>query len=179
MENIKLGISSCLLGLKVRYDGGHRHDKLLMDALGASVQYVCVCPEVECGLGVPREAMRLEGDTPFPRLITISTKKDMTDKLRIWAYKRVEQLETENLGGFIFKSDSPSCGMKRVKVYNDDGMPVKVGAGIFARIFMEHFPLLPVEDEASLHDLQLRGTFMERIFALKREHIPAKKESPE
>jgi uncharacterized protein YbbK (DUF523 family) len=168
MIKIKLGISSCLLGVNVRYDGGHKLDSFLKDTLGAYVDYVPVCPEVECGLGVPRESMHLEGESENPRLVTTGSNQDRTDLLVDWVLKRVVELEAENLYGFIFKSDSPSCGMERVKVYNEKGMAVKTGIGIFARIFKEHFPLLPVEDEGRLHDPILREKFIERIFALKR-----------
>jgi uncharacterized protein YbbK (DUF523 family) len=168
MEKIKLGISSCLLGENVRYDGGHKLDRFLCDTLGKYIEYVPVCPEVECGLGIPRESMRLEGDAASPRLVTNRSKLNKTEILANWAQKRVRELETENLCGFIFKSDSPSSGMERVKVYNQKGVPVKTGVGIFARIFMEHFPLLPAEDEGRLHDPELRENFIERIFTLKR-----------
>jgi uncharacterized protein YbgA (DUF1722 family)/uncharacterized protein YbbK (DUF523 family) len=168
MEKIKLGISACLLGESVRYDGGHKLDRFLTDTLGQYVEYVPVCPEVECGLGVPRESMHLEGDPGSPQLVTIRTKQDMTDRMVRWAMKRVAELEKEDLCGFIFKSDSPSSGMERVRVYNEKGMPVKKGVGIFARSFMDHFPLFPVEDEGRLHDPKLRDNFIERIFALRR-----------
>ena len=168
MEKIKLGISTCLLGENVRYDGGHKLDRFLTDTLGQYVEYVPVCPEVECGLPIPRESMHLEGDPESPRLITSRTKQDMTDRMLSWANKRVVEFEKEGLCGFIFKSDSPSSGMERIKVYNEKGIPVKKGVGMFARIFMEHFPLLPVEDEGRLHDPGLRENFIERIFALKR-----------
>ena len=165
---IKLGISTCLLGENVRYDGSHKLDRFLTDTLGQYVEYVPVCPEVECGLPVPRESMHLEGDPDAPRLVTSRTKQDMTEKMVNWARRRVSELETEGLMGFIFKSDSPSSGMERVRVYNEKGMPAKKGVGMFARIFMEHFPLLPVEEEGRLHDPKLRDNFIERIFALRR-----------
>jgi uncharacterized protein YbgA (DUF1722 family)/uncharacterized protein YbbK (DUF523 family) len=168
MEKIKLGISTCLLGENVRYDGGHKLDRFLTDTLGQYVEYVPVCPEVECGLPIPRESMHLEGDPEFPRLVTSRTKQDMTERMARWAKRRVVEMEGEGLYGFIFKSDSPSSGMERVRVYNKKGMPVKKGIGMFARIFMEHFPLLPVEDEGRLHDPELRENFIERIFILKR-----------
>jgi uncharacterized protein YbgA (DUF1722 family)/uncharacterized protein YbbK (DUF523 family) len=178
LEKIKLGVSSCLLGENVRYDGGHKLDRFLTDTWGKYVEYVPVCPEAECGLGVPREAMQLEGDPASPRLITTRTRQDMTRRMMTWAHKRVAQLEKETLCGFIFKSDSPSSGRERIKVYNEKGMPVKKGVGIFALIFMEHFPLLPVEDEGRLHDPGLRENFIERIFALRRwRDILGKKES--
>jgi uncharacterized protein YbbK (DUF523 family) len=127
MEKIKLGISACLLGKNVRYDGGHKLDRFLTDTLGQYVEYVPVCPEVECGLPVPRESMHLEGDPESPRLVTSQTKQDMTERMISWAKTRAVELEKEVLCGFIFKSDSPSSGMERVRVYNEKGMPVKKG----------------------------------------------------
>lgn len=168
MEKIRLGISSCLLGENVRYDGGHKLDRFIKDTLGQYVEYVAVCPEVECGLDIPRESMRLEGGPEAPRLVTTRSKIDLTLRMMRWAQKRVVELEKEDLCGFIFKSDSPSSGMERVKIYGENKMPVKKGVGIFAGIFMKHFPLLPVEDEGRLHDPALRENFIERAFALRR-----------
>jgi uncharacterized protein YbgA (DUF1722 family)/uncharacterized protein YbbK (DUF523 family) len=168
MEKITLGVSACLLGENVRYDGGHSHDRFLTDTLGQYIEYVPVCPEVECGLPVPREAMHLEGSPDSPRLMTIETRRDITDRLRKWAGRRVIELEKNDLCGFIFKSKSPSSGMERVKVYDENGVPARKGTGLFARIFMEHFPLLPVEDEGRLSDPALRDNFVERIFVFKR-----------
>jgi uncharacterized protein YbbK (DUF523 family) len=165
---IRLGISSCLLGEEVRYDGGHKLDRFLRDTLGKCVQYVPVCPEVECGLGVPREAMHLEGNVESPRLVTNRTKVDHTKRMLTWARRRVKELEKEDLCGFIFKGGSPSSGMERVKVYRDSRMPVKNGVGMFARVFMEHFPLIPVEEDGHLYDPALRENFIERIFTLMR-----------
>jgi len=127
-----------------------------------------VCPEVECGFPVPREAMRLVGDPAHPRLVTTRTNVDHTERMVAWARKRVAELEGEGLCGYVFKSNSPSSGMERVRVYDANGVPSKSGVGIFARIFMEHFPLLPVEDEGRLHDMKLRENFIERVFTLKR-----------
>jgi uncharacterized protein YbgA (DUF1722 family)/uncharacterized protein YbbK (DUF523 family) len=165
---IRLGISTCLLGEKVRYDGGHKLDRFLTDILGQWVEYVPVCPEVECGLPVPRESMRLEGSSESPRLVTTRTKVDKTAQMTQWAQKRVVELEKENLLGFIFKGGSPSSGMERVKVYDSKGMPSKKGVGMFASAFMEHFPLLPVEEEGRLNDPALRENFIERVFTLAR-----------
>ena len=167
-RKIKLGISTCLLGENVRFDGGHKLDRFLTDTLGQYVEYIPVCPEVECGLPVPRESMHLEGNPDSPRLVTSRTKQDMTERMVNWARRRVVELEKEGLMGFIFKSDSPSSGMERVRVYNEKGMPAKKGVGMFAKAFIEHFPLLPVEDEGRLHDPRLRDNFIERIFALAR-----------
>jgi uncharacterized protein YbgA (DUF1722 family)/uncharacterized protein YbbK (DUF523 family) len=167
-HKLRVGISSCILGNPVRWNAGHKLDKYLTHTLGQFVEYVPVCPEVEVGLGVPRESMRLVGDPERPRLITFKSKTDHTDKMVRWADKRVKALEKENLCGFIFKSDSPSSGMIRVKVYNDKGMPHKVGVGIFARAFMNHFPSIPVEDDGRLNNPQIRENFIQQIFTMKR-----------
>jgi uncharacterized protein YbgA (DUF1722 family) len=135
MEKIRLGISSCLLGENVRYDGGHRHDRFLTDTLGQYVEYIPVCPEVGCGLPVPREAIRLEGEPDSPRLMTIRTRQDMTSLMETWSRKRVKELEKDGLCGFIFKSDSPSCGMERIKVYNEKGDPI-LRENFIERIFV-------------------------------------------
>lgn len=167
-DQITIGISSCLLGQNVRYDGGHKLDRYIRDTLGRYFHFLPVCPEVECGLPVPREAMRLVGDIHSPRLITIRTGVDLTEQMLHWANRRVRELEKKNLCGFIFKKDSPSSGMQRVKVYNKNGMPERKGIGLFANAFMDHFHHLPVEDEGRLHDPGIRENFIERIFALKR-----------
>ncbi len=168
MEKIPIGISSCLLGKNVRYNGGHALDRFLRDTLGRYVEYVPVCPEVESGFGIPREAFRLVGDPEHPRFVTSRTGVDHTERMETWARERVKALEKDNLCGFVFKSGSPSSGMERVKVYDEKGMPRKIGVGVFARIFMEHFPLTPVEEEGRLHDSVLRENFIERIFTYKR-----------
>ncbi len=168
MEKIRLGISACLLGEPVRYDGGHKLDRFLRDVLGRYVEYIPVCPEVECGLPVPRESMHLAGDPDAPRLIGIRSKNDHTERMREWAAGRVRELETENLCGFIFKSNSPSSGMERIRVYDTNGVARKTGTGLFARAFMEHFPHMPVEDEGRMHDLTIRENFIERVFVYGR-----------
>lgn len=165
---IRLGISSCLLGNKVRYDGGHKLDHFLTDTLGHYVEYVPVCPEVEVGLPIPRESLRLVGDPLTPRLVANRSGEDLTARMQSWAARRLDELEKEGLCGFIFKSGSPSSGMERVRLYDSNGIPRKTGVGIFARAFMERFPSLPVEDEGRLNDPDLRENFIERIFALRR-----------
>jgi uncharacterized protein YbgA (DUF1722 family)/uncharacterized protein YbbK (DUF523 family) len=167
-EKIRLGVSSCLLGNEVRYNGGHKRDRYITDVLGAHVEFVPVCPEVEVGFGVPRETLRLEGDIDAPRLVTTKTRIDHTDRMLAWANRRVRELEKEDLCGYIFKKGSPSSGMMRVKVYGKKGQPAAKGVGLFARAFMGHFPLLPTEEEGRLHDPVIRENFIERIFTLKR-----------
>jgi uncharacterized protein YbgA (DUF1722 family)/uncharacterized protein YbbK (DUF523 family) len=165
---IKLGVSSCLLGKKTRYDGGHKRDGFITGTWGQLLSLVSVCPEVECGLGVPREVMRLEGDAAAPRLFTIKTRKDLTGRMLNWTKARLAELEGEDLWGFIFKSGSPSCGPARVKVYDSQGRPRKQGQGLFAGAFEAAFPLLPVADEARLHHPRFRENFLVRVFTLGR-----------
>lgn len=167
-DTIKIGISTCLLGESVRYNGGHQHDRFLTGTLGQFVQYVPVCPEVECGLPIPRESMRLVGDPEAPRLLTLKTRLDHTGRMKTWAEKRLQKLEKENLCGFIFKKNSPSSGLYRVKVYNEKGMPCRSGVGLWAHAFTDHFPLIPVEEDGRLNDPKLRENFIEQIFGLKR-----------
>lgn len=174
MENadnskITLGVSSCLLGNKVRFDGGHQHDRFITDILGPFVRFVPVCPEVECGMSIPREALRLVGDPENPRLVTGHTGRDMTEQMQSWAKKRLDELEKEGLCGFIFKSNSPSSGMERVRVYPEKGgTPSRKGVGLFARELMDRFPGLPVEEDGRLNAADLRENFIERIFVVKR-----------
>ncbi|MHB8773029.1 MAG: YbgA family protein [Syntrophales bacterium] len=168
-DTIRLGVSACLLGQNVRHDGGHKLDPFLRDTLGQYVEFLPVCPEVECGLPVPREAMHLAGDPAQPRLVTVKTGRDITGQMEAWGARRLEELESERLCGYIFKSRSPSSGMERVTVYTESGTPGgKTGVGIWARMFMARFPLLPVEDEGRLHDPKLRENFIERVFVFKR-----------
>ena len=170
MEKIRVGISACLLGERVRYDGNHKHDPFLTETLGRYVAFVPVCPEAESGMGTPREAMRLEGDPSAPRLITLNSREERSDQLTDWSQTKLPRLEEAGLCGYIFKAKSPSCGMQRVKVYGGKGMPAHNGSGLFAKAFMERFPDLPVEEEGRLHDPKLRENFIERLFVQQRWH---------
>ncbi|HYA12224.1 MAG TPA: DUF523 and DUF1722 domain-containing protein [Thermodesulfovibrionales bacterium] len=168
MEKIKIGISSCLLGEKVRYDAGHKLDRYIADTLGQYFEWVSVCPEVEYGLPVPRESMHLVGAPDSPHLVTVKTGVDHTEGMLKWANKKFRELEKEELCGFIFESRSPSSGIGGVKVYTSSGMPSQRGVGIFGGAFMQHFPLIPVIDDGRLHDPSLRENFIERVFVYKR-----------
>lgn len=167
-NKIKLGIAKCLLGEKVRYDGSQKLDRYLRDTLGQYVEWVPVCPEVETGMPIPREAVRLVGDVDAPRLVGRQSGEDWTEKMQAWGKQRLEQLNEEDLCGYVFKYGSPSSGMTRVKVYNDKGMPSLTGQGMWARMVMEAFPHLPFEDDGRLHDPRLRENFISRVFTLKR-----------
>ncbi len=168
LPKIKLGISACLLGEKVRYDGNHSHDRYLTQTLNMFADYVPVCPEVECGMPTPREAVRLAGDPDSPRLVTQKTCVDKTHMMDAWIPGKLAELENEDLCGFIFRSKSPSSGLYRIRVYGDDGKVRKTGTGFFARAFTRHFPRIPVEEAGRLNDPKLREHFIERIFSLQR-----------
>ena len=164
----RIGISQCLLGENVRYDGGHKRDSVLIETLGRYAEWVPVCPEVEVGLGTPREPMHLVGDPQAPRLITINTGVDYTDAMNRFAQQRVRELDALNLSGFVFKSASPSCGIKGVPLFNIQGIETQDGVGLFARAFIAHFPLIPVEEEGRLHDPQVLKDFLERVLSYRQ-----------
>ncbi len=168
MKKILLGISSCLLGNKVRYDGGHKLDHFLTDTLGQYVDWVPVCPEAACGLGIPREVMALEGDPASPRLKTVWTGIDHTARLQRWTKGELKVLTDIGLSGFVFKARSPSCGLWDTKVFGRKCEVRGTGSGLFAKTFMETFPLLPVEDEGRMHNPGLRENFVERVFVYRR-----------
>jgi uncharacterized protein YbgA (DUF1722 family)/uncharacterized protein YbbK (DUF523 family) len=165
---IRIGISSCLLGEAVRFDGGHKRDPFLTETFGRFVEWVPVCPEVECGLGTPRESMRLVRVNDDVRLLTVKTAVDLTGRMERYAQHRVSQLASADLCGYVLKKDSPSCGMARVKVYDAHGVPSRSERGLFARALLERFPSLPVEEEGRLADPRLRENFVERVFAYWR-----------
>ena len=167
MRPIKVGISACLLGNEVRYDGGHKRDTFLADTFGRFVEWVPICPEVECGLGTPREAMRLVRVGNDVRMITVKTRTDLTARMETFARRRLPNLVLEGLSGYVFKKDSPSCGLERVKVYHG-GAPTRSGRGLFAAAVVERLPHLPVEEEGRLSDARLRDNFIERVFAYWR-----------
>jgi uncharacterized protein YbgA (DUF1722 family)/uncharacterized protein YbbK (DUF523 family) len=166
-------VSACLLGAKVRFDGQHKRDAFLVDELGDLVEWVSVCPEVEVGMGVPRESVRLLADRggSGPRMVGLTTGADWTARMRRFAASRVAALAREELSGFVLKSKSPSCGMERVRIYPDKEARTPLaekGAGLFAGALAEAFPNLPIEEEGRLEDARLRENFIERIFAYSR-----------
>jgi uncharacterized protein YbgA (DUF1722 family)/uncharacterized protein YbbK (DUF523 family) len=165
---IRVGISSCLLGEEVRYDGGHQKDAYITGVLALHFSWVPVCPEMEVGMGVPREPVRLTGDAAAPRMIGVTSGTDHTERMNAFARRRVEDLVRHGLSGYILKRASPSCGLERVKVYDRDGVPSRTGAGLFARTLTEALPLLPVEEEGRLNDARLRDNFITRVFAYRR-----------
>jgi uncharacterized protein YbgA (DUF1722 family)/uncharacterized protein YbbK (DUF523 family) len=166
-DRLRLGISACLLGRRVRYDGGHKRDDFLTEVLANYVDWVPVCPEVESGMGTPRETLRLVRVADDVRLITTRTERDHSAMMRRYAARKLADLDGEDLSGFVLKKDSPSCGLQRVKVV-EDGHVDRSGTGLFAAALVARFPLLPVEEEGRLRDAGLREHFIERIFAYRR-----------
>lgn len=165
---IRIGVSACLLGQEVRFDGGHKHDRFLTDTLGQYVEWVPVCPEVEMGLGTPREAIRLVQREGEVRLVGKKTGIDVTEGMRAYSKARLARLEREDLSGYVLKKDSPSCGMERVRLYKGKGPSSRSGRGLFAEALLGRFPCLPVEEEGRLCDPRLRENWVERIFAYRR-----------
>src|SRR5687767_609109 len=165
----RIGISACLLGDQVRFDGGHKRDPFLTEVLSPHVHWFRVCPEVEVGMGTPRETLRLlrTADAGV-RMVTTRTGIDHTSAMVAWSEQRLSQLVREDLSGYVLKRDSPSCGMERVKVFGDSGMAERNGRGIFAAALLQRFPQLPVEEEGRLSDPRLRENFIERVFAYRR-----------
>jgi uncharacterized protein YbgA (DUF1722 family)/uncharacterized protein YbbK (DUF523 family) len=165
-----VAISACLLGHNVRYDGGHKRDRFIVETLGKYIEFLPLCPEAAIGLGVPRPTIRLAGDPLQPRLVGVCDPNwDVTDKMEEYAIRQSQDLE--RISGYILKKNSPSCGMERVKVYSESGQhSVRKGIGAYARIIMQRLPLLPFEEEGRLNDSVLRENFINRVYVYQRWH---------
>jgi uncharacterized protein YbbK (DUF523 family) len=169
---IRIGVSACLLGDQVRYDGGHKRDDFLTSVLGPLVEWVKVCPEVEIGMGIPREPIHLVQEDGRVRLRAIGSGIDHTDAMTAFADAKAAALAAENLSGYILKADSPSCGISQVKVLQSGGVSTRTGVGLFARALRARFPELPIEDEQRLSDPAIRDAFLERVFAYAQRRHP-------
>lgn len=167
-DRIRVGVSSCLLGQEVRYNGGHKRDAFLVETFGRYAEWIPVCPEVELGMGTPREPVRLERQGDTIGMVGTTSHVDHTAAMRAFARRRTADLAADDLCGYVFKKDSPSCGMERVRVYGAGGMPSRSGRGLFAEALMQRYPNLPVEEEGRLCDPRLRENFVERVFAYRR-----------
>ena len=168
MSEMRLGVSACLMGDEVRYDGGHRRDRYVMEVLARYFTLVKVCPEVGVGMSTPRETVRLEGSADAPRMVASETGSDWTVRMNRWSRAKVRELKGENLCGFVFKKNSPSCGVFGVKVFDDKARPAESGSGLFVLEFRKKNPLVPMEEEGRLEDPVLRENFLERVFAYHR-----------
>jgi len=165
---IRIGVSACLIGEKVRYDGDHRRNSYVADILAEHFELVPVCPESELGMGVPRETVDLVGDVISPQMIGTHTRKDWTQSMNMWARQRISELAPLDLCGFVMKKGSPSCGVFRVPVIQENGEPLLEGRGLFAAAFMESNPDVPVEDELRLEDIAVQEKFLMNVYALHR-----------
>jgi len=167
-SKIKVGVSSCLLGEKVRWDGNHKQDSVVKNQLGRIFEWVPTCPEVEIGMGIPRESVHLTGSSKSPRMVGTTTATDWTQRMNRYSKKRSAELAKMNVCGYIFKSKSPSCGIARIKILINNGKTQSKGRGLFAELFIQQYPLVPVEDEDRLHDARVRENFITRVFAYHR-----------
>jgi uncharacterized protein YbgA (DUF1722 family)/uncharacterized protein YbbK (DUF523 family) len=165
---IRIGVSMCLLGEKVRHDGGHKLDHYVTDTLAGFFECVPVCPEVEVGMGTPREAVRLVQVNDEVRMVGRKSGADHTEAMRSYARRRVEQIAGDGLSGYILKKDSPSCGLERVRLHDGHGRVTRSGRGLFAAALIERFGNLPIEEEGRLCDPRLRENWIERVFAYHR-----------
>ena len=171
-EKIRIGVSSCLIGEKVRWNGDHKQDRYVREILSRYFEYIPVCPEVEVGMGVPRETVALYGDPEKPSMISKKTQTDWTKPMEKYIKSRINTLSADDLCGYIFKSKSPSCGMGRVPLYSEFGShKVKHGPGMFANAFINSFPLVPTEEEGRLNDPRIRENFIVRVFSFKRFNL--------
>jgi uncharacterized protein YbgA (DUF1722 family)/uncharacterized protein YbbK (DUF523 family) len=171
-EKIRIGVSSCLIGEKVRWNGDHKQDRYVREILSRYFEYIPVCPEVEVGMGVPRETVALYGDSEKPSMISKKTQTDWTKPMEKYIKSRINTLSADDLCGYIFKSKSPSCGMGRVPLYAEFGShKVKHGPGMFANAFINSFPLVPTEEEGRLNDPRIRENFIVRVFSFKRFNL--------
>lgn len=174
---IRIGISSCLLGETVRFDGGHKRNSYCMDVLSQDVEWVPVCPEVEVGMGVPREAVRLVGGEDQPRMLGNESGRDWTDDMTRYAQTKVRELRRLNLDGYILKSKSPSCGMELVEIESADG--TLSGAGLFARELVREWPDLPIVEEGCLSDSGSRQDFMALVQSHHRGRLLERDNDPQ
>ena len=167
-DEIRVGVSACLLGQEVRYDGGHKRDAYVADTLARHFRFVPVCPELDIGLGVPRETLRLVREGKEVRMVAPASGVDYTAQMRAYSRRRARQLQELGLSGYILKKNSPSCGLTRVRTYTAAGMPAASDRGLFADALLASMPLLPVEEEGRLNDPRLRENFIVRVFAFHR-----------
>ena len=164
---LRIGVSSCVIGEEVRWNGGHSRQRYLTDMLGPFVEYVPVCPEVEVGMGVPRPTVRLVREGETIRMIDPKNEVDWTSSMNRLSRSRASDLAGEDLSGFVLKKDSPTCGVFRVRIYTDTGVE-RNGRGLFADALIQRMPNLPIEEEGRLNDARIRENFVERIFAYRR-----------
>lgn len=159
----KIGVSSCLLGNPVRHDGGHKRHTFIADELAQEFDLVPVCPEVEWGMGIPRDAIQLEGDPSKPRLVEVASRRDLTDDMLAWCRDRLDRADLAELAGFVFKSKSPSCAVKSGQLFVNDLEVASDRPGFFAAALTKRFPRIPVIEELDLDDPRKRAQFLNSV----------------
>lgn len=167
-DALTLGVSQCLLGDGVRYDGGHKANSFVLNLLAPHFNLVGVCPEVESGMGVPREAVQLRADDESLRMVGTESGTDYTHSINSFSIRRVEELSEAGLCGYIFKSNSPSCGLEAPVAAEGAAPGHATGPGLFAGAVLRAFPDLPVAQEGALGDTRTREGFVEQVFAYSR-----------
>jgi len=167
-ETIRIGVSACIVGEKVRWNGQHARDPYLTETLSKYVEFVPLCPEIACGMGIPREKIRQVDCAGEIRLIGYESGDDLTQTMTGWADRVLPGLEEEDLCGFVLKNRSPSCSLIQSKIYSTTGKPPRIGSGFFTRKLLQYYPLLPVEASERLQNPILRENFIRRVFVLKR-----------
>jgi uncharacterized protein YbbK (DUF523 family) len=161
----RVGVSSCLLGDKVRYDGESKWHRITVEIIGPVVEWVPLCPEIEIGMGVPRDPVNLVGPVESPSLVAVGTGINWSKEMKVFSRKKIQTWKKQGLNGYIFKSSSPSCGLRKVKVYKDLSREhwVSSGIGMFVSEFLREFPDLPVADEDELSTEQEAEVFIDKI----------------
>ena len=170
-HELAIGVSSCLLGKPVRFDGSHKRNRFITEVLGKVFTFVPICPEVETGMGVPRETIDLHGAPESPRLIGNESGVDRTTSINRWSSTRVRQQDIKQVCGFILKSKSPTCGLKSARIIGPTGRSTKRGQGLFASALYRHYPSMPIIEERDLYDPDERDNFIVRLFAYHRVKI--------
>jgi uncharacterized protein YbbK (DUF523 family)/uncharacterized protein YbgA (DUF1722 family) len=167
VPEVRVGVSSCLLGQNVRYDGGNKADAVVQ-ALGRLFRWIPVCPEVEAGMGTPREPVRLVDRKGKPRMLGVESGTDWTNAMYGFASGHMQRFVQQNLRGYILKSKSPSCALGELPIYGPDGRPTETGRGLFAQVLVYRMPLLPVEEESYLHDFDRAASFVDEVLGYDR-----------
>lgn len=166
---MRVGVSACLVGQAVRYDGADKRNHFVVDELARLVELVPVCPEVEVGMGVPRPPLHLVGPALAPRMVVASTGEDWTARMERFARDRVRRLIEAGISGYVLKARSPSCGLDGVELHHAAGGPTtREGRGLFAAELRRALPDLPIEEEGALEDHHRRQAFLAKVFAYRR-----------
>lgn len=167
-DTIKIGVSACVAGERVRHDRSHRRSAYLTETLARHVEFVPICPEIACGMGIPREPLRQVDCAGEIRLIGYESGLDLTDKMTRWADRVLEGLDKEGVCGFVLRVHSSSCAERKAKIYSTKGLPPRLGPGFFTRMLQARYPLLPVVSSEGLQNAELRENFVRRVFTLHR-----------